>query len=320
MKKILAVAVAAVGLAAVAAPKVTIDKIENGDVWSTKKVTYTVSDLSDRPGGYKYNLAFDVTAYSVTTNIKKGAAQNGTFTETFDTAAIFGEARKDPKAKIRVSLEKGSEIPLPGVQLWENGPYFAECNVGATKPEEPGYYFWWGDTVGYVRNGNRWDAADGSVTGFSFKSENCPTYGKTIEELYNSGDGYIDAISENVKLKPQYDAATAHLGAPWRMMTKTELDALVENCTITWTYRGGVYGCLVSGKEGGAYASNQIFLPAAGSGGEDSIGRSGTDGFYWSSTPYADSKYAWYLSFGEKYSDENYQSDRFYGFPVRPVR
>ena len=44
------------------------------------------------------------------------------------------------------------EPELGGVQLWENGPYWAECNVGATKPEEYGYYFWWGDTVGYARN------------------------------------------------------------------------------------------------------------------------------------------------------------------------
>ena len=39
-----------------------------------------------------------------------------------------------------------------GVQLWENGPYWAECNVGAARPEESGYYFWWGDTVGYTRD------------------------------------------------------------------------------------------------------------------------------------------------------------------------
>ena len=41
---------------------------------------------------------------------------------------------------------------LGGVQLWENGPFWAECNVGASQPEESGYYFWWGDTVGYKRN------------------------------------------------------------------------------------------------------------------------------------------------------------------------
>ena len=45
------------------------------------------------------------------------------------------------------------EDDLGGVQLWENGPYWAECNVGATNPEEYGYYFWWGDTVGYTRSG-----------------------------------------------------------------------------------------------------------------------------------------------------------------------
>ena len=34
------------------------------------------------------------------------------------------------------------------VQLWENGPYFATCNVGANEPQGYGYFFWWGDTVG----------------------------------------------------------------------------------------------------------------------------------------------------------------------------
>ena len=45
-----------------------------------------------------------------------------------------------------------SEVAVfDGIQLWENGPYWAECNVGASKPEEFGYYFWWGDTVGHIR-------------------------------------------------------------------------------------------------------------------------------------------------------------------------
>ena len=30
------------------------------------------------------------------------------------------------------------------VQLWENGPYWAETNIGAAEPWESGYYFWWG--------------------------------------------------------------------------------------------------------------------------------------------------------------------------------
>ena len=30
-----------------------------------------------------------------------------------------------------------------GVQLWENGPYWATTNIVAERPEDYGYYFWW---------------------------------------------------------------------------------------------------------------------------------------------------------------------------------
>ena len=55
-----------------------------------------------------------------------------------------------------------------GVQLWEGGPYFATCNVGASSPEEYGYYFWWGDTVGYQLVNNAWAAVDNSTSNFNF--------------------------------------------------------------------------------------------------------------------------------------------------------
>ena len=41
-----------------------------------------------------------------------------------------------------------------GVQLWENGPCWADRNIGAAKPEGHGLYFWWGDTVGYKCKNN----------------------------------------------------------------------------------------------------------------------------------------------------------------------
>ena len=310
LKKILAVAVSAVGLAAVAASTVTIDKIEDGDVWSTKKVTYTVADVPEPGDTYTYTLAFDVTAYSVTTNIKMGVAQNGTFTYMLDTAAIFGETRKDPKAKIRVSIEK--EFDEAPVQLWENGPFFARCNVGATKPEDYGYYFWWGDTVGYKRNGSSWDAADGSKTGFSFSSS--PTSGRDTTWLKNNG-----WIGDDGNLVSTHDAATVHWGTPWRMMTDEELQKLVNDTytTTEWTTQNGVYGCRVTGK--GAYAGNSIFLPAAGYGAESDLDHSGSDGGCWSSTPNSDSNYAWYLYFDSSRFDV-YNRNRYFGQPVRPVR
>ncbi len=76
-----------------------------------------------------------------------------------------------------------SKASHKGVQLWENGPYWAETNIGAEKPEDYGYYFWWGDTVGYKREGNAWVASAkpskelyaGSSSNFSFEIENLPT-------------------------------------------------------------------------------------------------------------------------------------------------
>ena len=169
------------------------------------------------------------------------------------------------------ALAVEAEVLLGGVQLWENGPYWAECNVGASKPEEYGYYFWWGDTVGYSRSGGTWtsdyyycDVAWVSSTGTRMSSSPfslsfCPTYNKSNSTLQSQG--YIDSTGN---LVAKYDAATAHLGAPWRMPTRTEIDALINNCATTWTTRNGVYGRLVTGK--GAYASKSIFLPAAGYG------------------------------------------------------
>lgn len=201
-----------------------------------------------------------------------------------------------------------------GVQLWANGPYWAECNVGATKPEESGYYFWWGGTVGYRRNAknNGWVSVKTGAS-FSFSDGNCPTLYKSNSALQSAG--YIDSTGN---LVAAHDAATAHLGAPWRMPTKAEFQALIDNCTTTWTKRNGVYGRLVTGK--GAYASKSIFLPAAGYGTVSSLNGLGSFGDYWSSTPSSDTSYrAWFLYF---YSGDfcRYGHDRYWGQSVRPLR
>ena len=207
-----------------------------------------------------------------------------------------------------------SVVKLGGVQLWANGPYWAECNVGAAKPEDYGYYFWWGDTVGYKRNAanNGWvSVKDGKS--FSFDSGNCPTYNKGDSQLRSAG--YIDSTGS---LVAAHDAATQHWGAPWRMPTFAELDALISNCTTTWTTRNGVYGLLVTGK--GTYASKSIFLPAAGDGYSSDHGYAGSLGVCWSSTPNLDgSSSAWYLDFDSgNFRRSSY--GRYYGRSVRPLR
>ena len=284
--------------------------------------TYTVSGLET---GLQYDLCIKVGAKGCATKktvtIEKVSA--GTATKSVDVKTLLGQAY--PNVTLFAELKV-----LPGIQLWANGPYFATCNVGATKPEEAGYYFWWGDTVGYTNNGatasvqRKWvSVADGttSIKFYSSDDKAGQTYGKSIADLYNKG--YIDANSTSGKLKPAYDAATAHLGAPWRMPTSDEIQGLVKNCTATWTTQNGVEGLLVKGKTDG-YTDKSIFLPAAGYGNGASHINSGESCLYWSSTPIAGDSdyYAWYLFFYYK-SGDDFKLDngnRYYGRSVRAVR
>ena len=204
---------------------------------------------------------------------------------------------------------------LTGVQLWKDGPFWADCNVGATKPEESGYYFWWGDTVGYKRNdaNNGWvSVKDGSS--FSFSDENAPTYNKVKSQLQSMG--YVDSFGNLVSA---HDAATAQWGVGWRMPTDSEFRALISNCKTVWTTRNGVYGWFITGTD--AYASKHIFLPAVGRGSRTSLDSLGSDGYYWSSTmdTYYTTYAAWLLHFNSSETIRPCEY-RSLGQPVRSVR
>lgn len=227
---------------------------------------------------------------------------------TIDFASSFGGALLLTNASFVVTIAEPG-----GVQLWENGPYWAECNVGATKPEEYGYHFWWGDTVGYTNTGSGWiSVKDGTSIRFVNSSKAASTYGKDDSELLSAG--YTDSTGN---LSAAHDAATVHLGQPWRMPTNEEIDALLSNCTSTWITTNGVAGRIFIGK--GDYANRSIFLPAAGYGTDNNLGTPVTRGVYWSSTPDSGNlKYAWFLNCESSYGKStNY---RYMGRSVRPVR
>ncbi len=196
------------------------------------------------------------------------------------------------------------------VQLWADGPHWAETNIGADEPWDYGYYFWWGDTVGYRRENNAWVANDGSSSAFSFNS--APTYGKHTSTLSNEGWITADGV-----LAPAHDAAHVQWGGYWRMPTDQELSDLVNNCDWTRTTINGVNGYVVRGR--GNFADSSIFLPLAGRGYGTSLDYPGTDGDYWSSVPLAgNSGNAWYLALysGNQGTENIY---RFRGQTIRPV-
>lgn len=199
--------------------------------------------------------------------------------------------------------------------------------MGATRPEEYGYYFWWGDTVGYKRQGgslteeNHWinylgvtwvSSAGISMSKTPFASSACPTFGKDKTLLRSLG--YIDSKNN---LVAGHDAATQHLGVPWRMPTSAEISELVGMCDAEWIVSNGVHGCLVKGR--GDFASKSIFLPAAGGATEGGLYCPGTYGKCWSSTLWRDSvDSACHLSFA---ADEFafYNNPRDFGRSVRAV-
>ena len=235
--------------------------------------------------------------------------------EQYPAPEVKRENQPEEKVVAPTRSEKG---PHDKVQLWAGGPYWATMNIGANRPEEYGYYFWWGDTVGYKRENNAWVASDGSSSNFSFCKANTPTSDKSVDALKIEGWITVDDT-----IVPEHDVAYAHWGGNWRMPTKQELDDLWNKCDWELTMMNGVNGYVVRGR--GDFASAGIFLPCAGFGYKSSLHNAGSYGRYWSSVPLSDfSGSSWYLYFHSAafHSDvhsTNY-GGRSNGQSVRPVQ
>ena len=240
---------------------------------------------------------------------------NGNYRLLWDAAADLGTVDYSNMV-VRVSFDAHDKV-----QLWEGGPYWATTNIGAEKPEDYGYHFWWGDTVGYKRENDKWVASDGSNSNFSFDSNNTATYNKSISTLQSQG--WIVTKDGTYILAPEHDAAQVQWGGEWRMPTHKELyDLCYNKCDWTWSSVNGVNGYIVRGR--GDYASNSIFLPCAGLGYGTSLSDSGSYGHYWSSGPGSGNYNAYEMNFYSSHHDTyfNYFFDRYryLGFSVRPVQ
>ncbi len=248
---------------------------------------------------------------------------------------------QNAQAGRRVEAGKGHKM----VQLWEGGPYWADTNIGAEKPWEYGYYFWWGDTVGYKRKNDTWVRSDGALVDVCvFSINHAPTFLKEASDLQsekwittdNSWESIQDEIPELKNeashekqgeewmlmgsiLTREHDAAHVQWGGGWRIPTEEELKDLCKKCDWIWTEMEGVSGCVVRGR--GNYASASIFLPATGQGDGPSLNTAGSAGYYWSSVPQPDG-YAYGLEFNMNFhevEDAPLCFDRYLGRSLRPV-
>ena len=162
---------------------------------------------------------------------------------------------------------------------------WATCNVGASKPEEYGSHYAWGETS----------------TKSHYSPDNSVTRGKILNDI--SGN-------------PTYDVARKEWGSTWRLPTKAEFDELIRQCIWTWTKQNGINGYKVTSKKNG----NSIFLPAAGCRDGTSLRYQGAGGYYWSSTSgESNSNGAFGLYFSSGLHLTDYWRCRGNGRSVRPV-
>ena len=180
---------------------------------------------------------------------------------------------------------------------------WATCNVGASKPEDYGDYFAWGETT--AKSTYDWST-------YKYCNGSYSTLTK-----YNNSSSY-GSVDNKTTLELADDAARANWGGSWRMPTDAEMTELREQCTWTWTTQNGVNGYKVTSKKSG-YTNKSIFLPAAGYRNDSSLYSAGGYGSYWSSSLLAGYPYnAWRLLFGSSHVDRS-GNNRYSGFSVRPV-
>ena len=226
---------------------------------------------------------------------------------------------------------------------------WASFNLGASKPEEYGDYYAWGEKITYYstleplvwakRNETDenvlhydWDSYLYANGAYYKLTKYCP---KGLETNYWDNTAKPEGPDGEVQLLPSDDVAHVKLGGKWRMPTLDDIKALLAlktNDDYTWdkwalaTDENGdevkdawgnvVRGIRITRKSTGA----TLFLPAAGlCSGTDVGENAGSWGYYWSSSlntvdPYA----AFNLSFRSGGSDWSDLS-RFDGFAVRPV-
>ncbi len=190
------------------------------------------------------------------------------------------------------------DLGLPSGLLW------AECNLGATKPEEYGDYYAWGETS--TKEVYTWETYKYCT---AVDEEG---WVKTLSK-YNTDSRY--GTPDNLTtLQPSDDVATQKLGDGARMPTETEWYELLDNTTSEWTTVNGVYGRRLTAANG-----KSLFFPAAGLRYGSELHYTGEVGYFWSSSLNAGSPYyAWYFGFSSGYRDVLYV-DRRYGFSVRAV-
>ena len=183
-----------------------------------------------------------------------------------------------------------------------SGLYWAVQNVGATKPEEKGEYFAWGETE--------------PKEDYSHETYKWHLIGTKADYCKYVTDDYYGLVDLRSTLDYDDDAANANWGGKWHIPTKADFEELFNECTYEYMMYEGVNGYIFTGPNG-----NTIFIPSTGT-------KEGTDyeeeyraGYYWtSSLALENERYAYSFNFFQtSYINLDYDYRRHVGLSIRPV-
>ena len=201
---------------------------------------------------------------------------------------------------------------------------WATCNVGASKPEDYGDYFAWGDTTTYYEPGYAQSASpvwkSTCSEGYDWASyrycKNVYGYSYEMIKYCNIGDYGYDYFTDTLTiLIPEDDVAHVKWGGSWRMPTKSDFEELKAKCDWQKTTQNGVAGWRVTSRKD---SSRFIFLPTAGYRDCTRLNSVGSFGGYWSSSLATSTPYNAYGLNLSIYENVDYSS-RTNGQSVRPV-
>ena len=189
-----------------------------------------------------------------------------------------------------------------------SGVKWACCNINASKPEEAGNYYAWGETTPNWYDYSPLYSMDASnIVGKFFMTKYCT----------DSESGIVD---NKITLDLCDDVAQQQLGGNLRMPTSKELTELFEKCTSEWTTINGVKGRKFTGPNGGS-----IFLPTTGIWSYGNLDYKDQMGEYWSrSLYYSDQGYTYYcycakFLYFDEYGVSEASEERYKCKPVRAV-
>lgn len=184
----------------------------------------------------------------------------------------------------------GEQVNVRWIQLWKDGPKWAEFNISSTKDNAYGGYYCWGNT----------------------KS-------KDSQQKFSKVESDIQGTS--------LDMATQIWGENWKLPTRADMSKLISQCDIQYIEPNSEYpagGILVTGR--GIYSKNTVYFPYAGDFFDRQVNAIGVYGKYWTSTPMEkDADFPNYstLNSYSLYIERRHtllnRSSRNYGFSIRAI-